>query len=346
MDNKIKIAYIELDTHLEILLSFYELLKDSEKIDVHFFVSDKIAKKLPKIENLTICNKNNIFEILEKKSFDKIIIGTLHRYFNVFEKIINRWETDVIVHNLNFSKATKFQLLTSVFSKDFKYRIKLILKEKLLKSSLIYKKAKKLWVLSQTLETEKHQYLPLFFNQYSTQKINSENLKIAIIGEVSQKRRDYFHIFQVIKNLSFPIEFLFCGRAKDKELQELKKIKNQKIYYSEDKISQKKFDELVKSSHFIWSPIQRETFFMGVKEFYGKTKFSGNIADGIKYGKRVIVPKELIEKDSPYQDFLIEEKENFELQIKNLPLNFSMKNFSKINILQKLEHIIENSIKF
>ena len=81
-----KIAYIELDTHAEIAGNFLELMKNSQKISVDYYFSEKILNLLGKKEkqNIYQVSKNNLLELLKNKSYDLVIIGTVHRYFEVF----------------------------------------------------------------------------------------------------------------------------------------------------------------------------------------------------------------------------------------------------------------------
>ena len=208
-----KIAYIELDTHAEIALNFMELMNDSKEFSVDYYFSEKILKALglQETENIKKATPENLIQQLSTDNYQLIIIGTVHRYFNVFEKIAENFNTSIICHNLNFVKASNFDLLSSVFKEDYQYRLKLLLKEGLLRKSNVYKKAKNLLVLDQGFENfvrkplvyaqpGKYKFLPIFFNKFSK---NSDNpiFTIVIPGAVSQKRRDYEKVIKELKNL-------------------------------------------------------------------------------------------------------------------------------------------------
>ena len=145
-----KIAYIELDTHAEIALNFMELMNDSKVFSVDYYFSEKILRffgfaqtdKLP--ENIFHAPPEHLIQQLSTNNYQLIIIGTIHRYFNVFEKIAEKFNTSIICHNLNFVKASNFDLLSSIFKEDFKYRLKLLLKEGLL-NRMFTKKQKIFW---------------------------------------------------------------------------------------------------------------------------------------------------------------------------------------------------------
>lgn len=227
-----KIAYIELDTHAEIALNFMELMNDSKAFSVDYYFSEKILRffgfaqndKLP--ENIKKATLENLIQQLSTDNYQLIVIGTVHRYFNVFENIAEKFNTSIICHNLNFVKASNFDLLSSIFKEDFQFRLKLLLKEGLLRKSNVYKKAKNLLVLDQTLKCnvilneaqdnqiksetlnedyersseESFTFLPIFYTKF-LEKPKNETYTIVIPGAVSQKRRDYEKIIKELKNL-------------------------------------------------------------------------------------------------------------------------------------------------
>ena len=179
-----KIAYIELDTHAEIALNFMELMNDSKEFSVDYYFSEKILRffgytqndKLP--ENIKKATPENLIQQLSTTNYQLIIIGTVHRYFNVFEKIAEKFNTSIICHNLNFVKASNFDLLSSIFKEDFQYRLKLLLKEGLLRKSNVYKKAKNLLVLDRGFEnfvrkplvyaqSDKYKFFPILYTKFS-----------------------------------------------------------------------------------------------------------------------------------------------------------------------------------
>ena len=366
-----KIAYIELDTHAEIALNFMELMNDSKVFSVDYYFSEKILRffgytqndKLP--ENIKKATPENLIQQLSTDNYQLIIIGTVHRYFNVFEKIAEKFNTSIICHNLNFVKASNFDLLSSIFKEDFQFRFKLLLKEGLLRKSNVYKKAKNLLVLDQTLKCnvilneaqhnqiksetlnedyersseESFTFLPIFYTKFS-EKPKNETYTIVIPGAVSQKRRDYERVLKSIKIFHFPFEIIFLGKASGKELEMLQDFEKSKsdnisIKYFTEKVPQNVFDDYMKKADILWCPIQQETQFLSQKELYGITKMSGNIGDAVKFGKLAIFPENY---PSNYS-FIIPEKRNVEefLFIKK-EVDFSQ--FSKEKVLQELEKTI------
>ena len=365
-----KIAYIELDTHAEIALNFMELMNDSKEFFVDYYFSEKILKTLglQETENIKKATPENLIQQLSTDNYQLIIIGTVHRYFNVFDKIAEQINTSIICHNLNFVKVSNFDLLSSIFKEDFKYRLKLLLKEGLLRKSNVYQKAKNLLVLDENLTKEKYSNLPLFYTKFS-QKSENEIFTIVIPGAVSQKRRDYDKVIKELKNLELNfdnyefrrnetfvennlqekgssvgttqnLEIIFLGKAQGKELEilqnfEQNKPENISIKYFTEKVPQNVFDDYMQKADILWCPIQQETEFFSQKEIYGVTKMSGNIGDAIKFGKLAIFPENYPSKYS----FIIPEKGSLGdfLFIKK-DVDFS--EFSKEKVLQELEKTI------
>ena len=343
-----KIAYIELDTHAEIALNFMELMNDSAAFSVDYYFSEKILRffgfaqndKLP--ENIKKATPENLIQQLSTDNYQLIIIGTVHRYFNVFEKIAEKFNTSIICHNLNFVKASNFDLLSSIFKEDFQYRLKLLLKEGLLRKSKVYEKAKNLLVLDRGFDSaqpDKYKFLPIFYTKFSE---NSDNpiFTIVIPGAVSQKRRDYERVLKSIKNFRFPSEIIFLGKASGKELEMLQnfeqsKSENISIKYFTEKVPQDVFDNYMQKADVLWCPIQQETEFFSQKEIYGITKLSGNIGDAVKFGKLAVFPEDYPSKYS----FIIPEKGSLgDFLFTKKDVDFS--EFSKEKVLQELEKTI------
>ena len=342
-----KIAYIELDTHAEIAQNFMDLMQDSRKFSADYYFSKKVSKQIEQTaDNIFVAESSDIFNLLKEKNYDLVIIGTVHRYFDVFLKISNKFNTSVIVHNLNFTKISRFQLLKNIFKKDFKYRLKLLLKEDLLSAPKVFETARNFLVLDESLLQvnlhSKFKFLPVFFlNEYENNRTSI--VTVVIPGAVSQARRNYRHLLGRIKTFSrnTQFQFVFLGKAAGKELQWLKdfekdRIQNISFKYFTEKVRQPVFDEWMRKADILWCPLQKETEFFSQKEFYGITKMSGNVGDAIKYGKTAIFPAD-------YPDsypFIIPENENVEEQIytyqKWMDYDFQ-EHFAKVTVLKSLE---------
>ena len=372
-----KIAYIELDTHAEIALNFMELMNDSKEFSVDYYFSEKILKTLglKESENIKKTTSENLIQQLSTNNYQLIIIGTVHRYFNVFDKIAEKFNASIICHNLNFVKVSNFHLLSSIFKEDIQYRLKLLLKEGLLRKSKVYQKAKNLLVLDENLTKENYTNLPLFYTKFFD-KPDNETFTIVIPGAVSQKRRDYEKVIKELKNLELnfdegefrrnetfvenneqrkgssvgttqKIQVIFLGKASGNELEMLQdfdssallRMPNVSIKYFTEKVPQDVFDDYMQKADTLWCPIQQESEFFSQKEIYGVTKMSGNIGDAIKFGKLAIFPENYPSKYT----FIIPEIDNIEAQLytqqKYLEYDFQ-ENFSKEKVLKQLEKTI------
>lgn len=342
-----KIAYIELDTHAEIAANFMDLMQDSSEFSVDYYFSEKISKQIDRQDsNIFLSDRSKIFSQLKEKKYDLVIIGTAHRYFDVFLKITEYFSTAVIVHNLNFAKISRFQLFKNIFKKDLKYRLKLLLKEGLFSAPKVFEKANNLLVLDESLIKKNPdlslKFLPVFyFHEYEIHR--KSIITIAIPGAVSQQRRDYLHVLNSLKNFQRKshYQFVFLGKASGNELIWIKEFEKQKpqnisIKYFSEKIPQPIFDEWMQKADILWCPLQNETEFFSQKEFYGITKMSGNVGDAIKYGKLAIFP----ENYPNSHPFIVPENKNVEEEIytyhKWMGYDFEQ-NFAKEKVLKYLE---------
>ena len=344
-----KIAYIEIDTHAEIAQAFMDIMKDSSEFSVDYYFSKKIKDLV--IENgetVFLSDSSMIMEQLKLKKYDLIIIGTVHRYFNTFHALVQKYNVSVIVHNMNFSTASKGALMKSVFKGDIIYRLKLWWKEGLFYTSKAYRNAKNLLVLDEELSSDIYKFLPLFYSE-NFDKQENRDLTVVIPGGVSQKRRDYHHVFKTIQNLKTEekCKFIFLGKAKDKELKQLEELsqklpENISIQYFSERVSHHDFDSRMQAADILWCPIQQETEFFSRKEIYGRTKMTGNLGDAVKYGKTAVFPKDYPSK----LEFIVPEADNILEQfetLKNIRFDFQ-KNYSKKTVLNKLENVLSGLI--
>ncbi len=351
-----KIAYIEIDTHAEIAQNFLELMHGSENFEVDYYFSEKIKKQIQaEKEHVFLSDSSMIIEQLKTKNYDLIIVGTVHRYFNTFQTIAEKYNTAFIVHNINFTTLSKFNLFKNIFKEDHIYRLKLLLKEGLFTTSLVYKKAKALLVLDETFRSEKYQFLPLFYTKAIEKQLNPR-LIVVIPGGVSQKRRDYKRVFSEIRALENEykegrvveklIEFVFLGKAKGTELKELTDLERSlqyiSIQYFSERVSSADFEKWMQKADVLWCPIQQETEFFSQKEWYGKTKMTGNLGDAIKFGKWAVFPANYPSK----LDFIIPERENSIEQfktLKNTSFDFQKK-YNRKSVQENLENTLMNLI--
>ncbi len=345
-----KIAYIEIDTHAEIAQAFMDLMHDSKEFSVHYYFSGKIKNQIREHnEPVHLSDSSMILDQLSGKNYDLIIIGTVHRYFNTFLSVSSKYNTSFIVHNLNFAEISKFDLIKNIVKTDVIYRLKLLWKEGLSDMKKTYGTAKNHLVLDQELSSGKKWFLPLFFTE-SFRKTENEDLIIVVPGGVSQKRRDYQHIFRKIQHLkdtSGKVSFIFLGKAVGQELKDVEHLsqnipENIKIKYFKERVSSEIFDEWMRKAHVLWCPVQQETEFFSNKEIYGKTKMTGNLGDAVKFGKPAVFP----ENYSSSLNFIIPEEKNVIDQLfklKNFQYDFQ-KDFRREKIQKDAETLLNRLI--
>ncbi|WP_294329424.1 hypothetical protein [uncultured Chryseobacterium sp.] len=344
-----KIAYIEIDTHAEIAQAFMNVMEGSHHFSVDYYFSKRIKNQICETgSQVFLSDSSMILDQLKGKEYDLIIIGTVHRFFNTFLAITKKYNTAVIAHNLNFTRASKFDLITSVFKGDVIYRLKLWWKEGLLYAGKVYQEAKSLVVLDEALISDRHLFLPLFYARNFGQSENN-SLVIVIPGGVSQKRRDYAHIFETIQKIRTDkkCEFIFLGKAKAHELKQLEYLssnvpENISVIYFSERVSAEDFEKWMKKADVLWCPIQQETAFFSIKEIYGKTKMTGNLGDSITYGKLAVFPKNYSSK----LNFIFPEKENILEQLKELTTKHFdfQKSYSRAEVQKRLEQVLNTLI--
>lgn len=340
-----KIAYIEIDTHAEIAQAFMDIMKGSQDFAVDYYFSKRIKDQIiDSNETVFLSDSSMILDQLKEKGYDLVVVGTVHRYFNTFLAVTKKYNTAIITHNLNFTKASKLNLMKSIFKGDVIFRLKLWLKEGLFYKTKVYQTSRSLFVLDEALTSERHQFLPLFYTR-DFDKARNENLVVVIPGGVSQKRRDYTYIFKTIQDLNADkhYEFVFLGKAKDYELKQLEQLsqrlpENISITYFSERVSSENFEKWMQKADILWCPIQQDTEFFSMKETYGVTKMTGNLGDAVAYGKLAVFPMNYPSK----LDFIIPEKGNVIEQLKTLsetPFDF-YKTYSREVVQKKLEQFL------
>lgn len=379
-----KIAYIELDTHAEIALNFMELIQDSKAFSVDYYFSEKILRffgytqndKLP--ENIFKAKPENLIQQLSTNNYQLVIIGTVHRYFNVFEKVAEQFNTSIICHNLNFVKVSNFDLLSSIFKEDFQFRLKLLLKEGLLRKSKVYQKAKNLLVLDRGFDSaqpDKYTFLPIFYTKF-LEKPKNETYTIVIPGAVSQKRRDYKKTIKELKKLELnfnegefrracpeisgnetfvenneqrkgssvgttqKIQVIFLGKAQGKELEILQNFEQNKP----ENISIKYFTEKVPQDIFDHYMQKADILWCPIQqetEFFSQKEIYGFTKMSGNIGDAIKYGKSAIfpENYPSNYSFIIPEKGSLEdFLFTKKDVDFS--EFSKEKVLQELEKTI------
>lgn len=342
------IAYIELDCHAEVVNNFMTLMECSKKFRVDYFLSSDVMKQLAvsSLHNIFPADKKNICHQL-KKTYALVIIGTAGKDFRLYKKIAKNQRCYVIAHNINFTKASSAQILKNAFKQNFLFFISL------LKSGILFKDSFERSVKHLVLDTAlihcnqdiALELLPLSFNKYTLEGSGSA-IRVAIPGSVDFRRRDYKRVFNTIIHFKNDVTVILVGKASGEALDIVLKMQAKlptcvKLIYYKHTLSEKEYEDNLKNAHVLWSPLQTATCFMGIKEYYGKTKVTGNKNDAIKYGKPLIMPF----SSNIQEDFIFIESSRLEqqfVQLSQLRLNFSeyMPEKIRIQLEDKLQDLI------
>lgn len=308
-----KIGIIEFEMHAHLLSLWHELLQNSE-VEYDFLISEKInsqTQEIPSYLKKTFVLPKEISTLKNSiDAYDIIVFNTLHRNFEWFDFIFKTKKPLLLVHNSHFvfdAQKPNWRYLWKLKDKNLAYYyLKIILKEKIFSTKNILKNSTAFGFLNKetlekaTVSAEKKVYIPLVFNKEFEILPQKESLKIVIPGGISQARRNYKMLFEILKNLNpkEKQEFIFLGKPEnkkmEKKLSDLSFSLNQKvsITYYKERIPQKKYNEIIREAHYLLCPIIQETQFYLQKEIYGKTKASGNESDCIFNGKIGIFPQD------------------------------------------------------
>ena len=123
---KKKIAFIELETHANILLLWYRFFKAIETLDYHFYIHHKLKQKVTGISNSKITFIDSVSQ-LALSDFNLVIVNTFHRNFRDYKLIFKNNKTLCLLHNLNFSLSFDSINFKNIFyeRESFLYFLKL-----------------------------------------------------------------------------------------------------------------------------------------------------------------------------------------------------------------------------
>ncbi len=135
----------------------------------------------------------------------------------------------------------------------------------------------------------------------SSSLLPGQPIRIVIPGSVDQRRRDYNQAFELLTaaaQLDIKITLIFLGAFRQGESEAIRQrcidyrqAASNLHVYEEAVIDQDIYDAELAACHFIWSPLQRYTMINdGVREEYGQTICSGNMADAIRHARPLIIP--------------------------------------------------------
>lgn len=140
--------------------------------------------------------------------------------------------------------------------------------------------------------------LPFYNYLESPREIKNEHLSIVVPGTVSNKSRDYYLLYDVVAQVTFPrkTEIILLGNPYLEEGKAILKmfsslnITNIKIVSFIKEIPQSKYDDILKKSDFIIAPLKKYMDYIFCKERTGYSCISGNINDIVKFATPALLP--------------------------------------------------------
>jgi hypothetical protein len=248
-----------------------------------------------------------IFYFLQQHSFDLIYFNTIEDNFIVYAYYLQRLKTKKIVLTLHdINGFFHYQPSLSI-----RRMVRYIGKKRLLKIIPSFN------VLSETLETRLRSGLQASKKIYTIQGSffdpecftplsfsTGDTLSLIIPGSVDTRRRNYDLVFDLLytaRQRNIKISVTLLGAFKkgyseniQKKCTEYLQTNNNLHIYQSSIVDQPEFDSVMRQSHFIWTPLQfASSISDGVKEQYGISTCSGNIADIIRYAKPFFAPGQL-----------------------------------------------------
>jgi len=307
--------------HFEVtytLVSLFDNKENKVTIFVHREAYQQLLLMLPGKEG------RYTWIIKEEKQTNRAFVGDVfyHLRQHTFDLLyFNTIEDNFILYaaQLRHIKNTKMILTLHDINGFFQYQPSLSLRR--LVRYFGKKKLRKIIpsfnVLSETLVHTLQSRLPAskkicnipgsFFapQQFSPRQYKEgDTWEIAVPGAVDIRRRDYtmiFYFLQLARQQGIPVCITLLGsfskgnseKIKQQCLEYLQTNNNLHIYDSAI-VDQPEFDSVLIKSHFIWMPLQpTPTISDGIKEQYGVSTCSGNIADAIRHASPFFIPSEV-----------------------------------------------------
>lgn len=151
-------------------------------------------------------------------------------------------------------------------------------------------------------------YIPgSFFEEaaYEAPPASLEPIRLVVPGSVDSRRRNYEAVFELLEECrkqQLAVDITLLGgfhpgpgmQLMKRVLEQAEKFPNLH-WFEEPVVPQPVFDEVMRASHFVLAPSVISTVISDeVREEYGISMSSGNIADMVRYGRPAIIPAALV----------------------------------------------------
>ena len=324
MQGKKNIGLLEFHCHIKYIYTMAKIVK-TENTNVTIFTTPKLFSKvktyLKNLKDYEVILKekdegmNNFFKRVEKicnEKIDLLFINTIQKTMLDFPMFLNfkpKCKMILTIHTANswFSKKPQINLkkpfrtidtnVSTIFGKFF-------ILPKFNGINVIYSPIKDF------IENKTDYKKPVFtipFGFYDEinkpQKTKKEDKIIFVIpGQIEEHRRNYDIVIdafeKIFEKYNDKIEFILLGYpvgAYGKRIiNRCKKLKKQgyNIIYYNNFVPEDEYNEIMKNVDFLILPIKMLSTGVGVTpEYYGKTKGSAAVFEGVQYAKPLIVPK-------------------------------------------------------
>ena len=339
-----KIAIIELHGHLECLNSLCKIFEHSSfRIDI--YTTSGIYSELRHYSYSRQFRWNVKPQKMSVKKFLTLSKTALNNYdilffttmeietgYSPYTDIGQKPATILRIHNINswFNRIHNIRLYITTHDlfKDFSYLIRVFFgkadwfhKARILRSISFFT-----FPTNQMTQFAKTNHLvnsgkliaPIpvsVFDPEYHKPLEKEHITFTIPGKVDKRRRDYYLILRVLKNIlkksNKGIKLIFLGKATNNYAKDvIKQFKKLSVDYSTfefqyftARVPQTQFEDIIKKTDLFISPINIQTKYKLYREIYGQTKLSGIESDIIRYGKPAILPRDY-QVDEDIQDLI------------------------------------------
>jgi len=322
-----KIAVIELDTHSECLYSFCKIFAGSEhhltiytKMSIHNEITgESFMKQFDwQIKPQKLSKAKYLRQINDSlNTHDIIFISTVESCYRTYANLDYGALTVLRIHNantwLNRWKSISISFSPYILYKDLSYFIRIaIYGLDWLHTKKLVERINFITLPNKTIQqyVEKHglvdpeKIAPCFplavYDNSNTNDKNKDVVRITVPGAVDQRRRDYQLLLsawkQIIPKLEKRVELSLLGKTKGgygkRIVHAFQDLQSDKFKFRSylNRLQQLEFNDVMRNSDLLVSPIILDTRYKIYREKYGFTKISGIETDVIRHGIPAIIP--------------------------------------------------------
>lgn len=380
---KKKIAIYEIEYHLGFIKTLVQLL-DFDQYSITIFtvksnikdIKEYLGKDFYKVK--IVSNKDSVFNLIfnfykRSNEFDLCFHFSIQTYFLLLpfrylffpkcKTILIAFRVENYLGNIFHTIKEKFSFVDLIKNILFNFFRFLIIKKSIAVITTGYRDVK---ILKSKHSDKKIYEIPFAVNAHKFSYKNNKLLTLGVPGAIDKIRRDYFKIlelFQSLKKYKKEVKLILIGsylsnqnyssKKYDSYFKELMiniKILNQngfKIKYFKKKLSQKKYNHLIKKSDIMLTYMK--------KDVYMDHGWTSVYTESIEHNKFLMTNRKNSPKNIAYIENNFDDEKNFKRIIlnfkknkyKNLKLNYKkiIKNFSQDKYRKKMALIIDEVLQ-